>query len=80
MTLPKTPLHKTARNVLGSAEGQELLSALRKRTIERPIFPAPQADGHAIALMMALREGENNICRWLESLIKTEPEQETPHD
>ena len=74
-------LHNTARKALGTPEGQDLLAALRKRTIERPTFPAPQADGQALALMMALREGENNICRWLESLLKPNPqEQENTHD
>ena len=74
-------LKVAARKVLGSAEGQDLMQALRKRTIERPSFPAPSGDGHAMALMMALREGENNICRWLETLMKpSTPEEETHHD
>lgn len=77
-------LNNTARKVLGSEEGQDLMAALRKRTIERPTFPASSGDGQAMALMMALREGENNICRWLESLLKHNPEhhlqtQEQPH-
>lgn len=68
-------LNNTARKVLCSPEGQDLMAALRKRTIERPTFPAPSGDGQSMALMMALREGENNICRWLESLLK--PQHET---
>lgn len=74
-------LYNTARKALGTPEGQELLAALRKRTIERPTFPPPQGDGQTLALMMALREGENNICRWLESLLKpNQNEQETTYD
>ena len=74
-------LNLVARNVLGNPDGQELMAALRKRTIERPTFPPPQGDGQALALMMALREGENNICRWLESLLKqNEPTQDKKHD
>ena len=61
-------LYVNARNVFATEDGQKLMEALRKRTIERPTFPAPTGDGQSIALMMALREGENNICRWLESL------------
>lgn len=72
--MSQSKLHNLARKVLGSEEGQELMQALRKRTIERPTFPASPADGQSLAMMMSLREGENNICRWLESLLKSTQE------
>lgn len=53
-----------------SALGQEVLAHLRKRTIERPTMPNAAADGHAMGMLMSLREGENNIVRYIESMIK----------
>ena len=80
---PAEALHQRAKRLLGSADGQHLMHALRRRTIERPTFPATSNDGQSMALLMALREGENNLYRWLESLCRDPqptPQQETTHD
>ncbi len=69
-------LAQVAKRVFATKDGEALLNALRQRTVERSSFPASATDGHAMALMMALREGENNICRWLEVLNKPQENQE----
>lgn len=52
--------------------GRRVLKHLRNRTIERPTFvaPAPGADGLAMQKGQDLREGENNLVREIESLVK----------
>lgn len=67
-----TELRKAARRLFGTTDGQQILAALKARTVDRASWPASQTDGHAMALMMAMREGENNLYRYLISLTKPE--------
>lgn len=51
-------------------EGQEVLEAMRQRTEGRTTMPQAVMDGQAMALCMAVREGENNLYRWIVSMIR----------
>lgn len=51
--------------------GQEVLEHLRKQTVDRSTMPNVAADGNAMAMLMSLREGENNLYRQIDRLIKT---------
>lgn len=70
--MPATPLKQAARRLLTSPDGEVLMAALAKRTIGRTSLNTAAADGAAMALLMAVREGENSIYRWLESLRQQE--------
>lgn len=76
--------HQACKRLLMSAEGQHLLAAVRARTVDRSVMPAAAGDGQSMAMLMAFREGENNLCRWLESLAQpeqnTQDNKETTHD
>ena len=67
-------LRNAARRLFNTPDGQQVLAALKARTLDRPTWPAAEKDGHALALMMAMREGENNLYRTLISLTKGETE------
>lgn len=56
--------------VAGSEEGKLVLEDLRKRTIEQPCAPAVAVDGAAFNALMGIREGENNLYRYIISMIK----------
>lgn len=75
---PQEALRLAAQNTFATPDGAYVLEMLKARTISRPSFPADSAgaDGQAIALMMAVREGENNLYRYLESISvqKQEPQ------
>jgi hypothetical protein len=45
--------------------GQTVLQCLRKYTLEKPMMIGA-GDGVALALLMAKREGENELYRWIE--------------
>lgn len=65
-------LRNAARRLFSTKDGERVLQALEARTVRRASWPANQSDGHAMALMMAMREGENNLYRYLISLTKPE--------
>lgn len=76
------PLAIVARRVLNTPDGEKLMAALRARTVDRPVLTG-SGDGYAMALTMALREGENTLYRWLHTLTQktTEaPQQRSPLD
>ena len=50
--------------------GQEVLAHLRKISVEKPTMPQSASDGHSLAMLMSLREGENNIVRQIERFVK----------
>lgn len=60
-----------AAKLLNTEDGKVLLDYLRDQTIEKPNMPSQAADGHSLAIMMAHQEGEKNLYRLIESLIKT---------
>ena len=70
----QTQLRKAARRLFQTRDGEQVLKALEARTISRASWPASQTDGQAMALMMAMREGENNLYRYLVSLTRAEEE------
>lgn len=52
--------------VFGSQQGERVLELIRRYTIERTTVPQCNvADGMAMALLSYLREGENNLYRWI---------------
>ena len=51
--------------------GQKVLGHLDELTVEKSIMPAVQQDGHMAAILMALREGENQMVRKIKAMIKT---------
>lgn len=57
-------------------EGQEVLEAIRLKTEARTTMPPQAVDGQGAALFMAFREGENNLYRWILSMIR----KGQPHD
>lgn len=59
-----------AAKVLNTADGKALMDHLRKHTIERPNMPSQASDGQSIAIFMAYQEGEKNLYRYMEKLIK----------
>lgn len=50
--------------------GQIVLDAFRKKTIEATALPAQAVDGAAIAIELGRREGENGSYRWFQRMIK----------
>lgn len=50
--------------------GQTVLEGIRKHTVEQSCWPNEVSDGAALALMAAHREGENNLYRWIVSMIE----------
>lgn len=56
--------------VFNTEGGKKVLEHLRQRTEEKPTMPQAAGDGQSLAMMMALREGENNLYRYIKSVIK----------
>lgn len=54
----------------GTPAGVKVLEDLMGRTIEQPTMPGTALDGTAIQTLMAIREGENNLYRYIKSMIK----------
>lgn len=52
-------------------KGKKVLAHLRAMTIEQPSLPEAAADGVALAMLMSIKEGEKNLVRRIESLIKS---------
>jgi hypothetical protein len=50
--------------------GQMTLRHLKRMTVEKSTVPAQANDGVQMAMLMALREGENNVIRKIESYVK----------
>ena len=50
--------------------GQEVLESIRLHTEAKTTLPGQAMDGQAMALLMACREGENNLYRWIKSIIE----------
>jgi hypothetical protein len=50
--------------------GQEILEFIQEHTESKTTLPNQAADGSAMALLMAVREGENNLYRWIKHMIK----------
>jgi len=59
-----------AAKLLQTTEGQTLMAFLRQQTIDRPNFPAQSQDGQQMAMYMAFQEGEKNLYREIEQLIR----------
>lgn len=59
-------------SVFTTPAGRRVLKYLRDNTIERATFvmPQPGSDGLAMQKGQDLREGENNLVRRIESMIK----------
>ncbi len=51
--------------------GKKVIEHLKKMTIERGSFPQAAQDGVMAAMLMSVREGENNLLRQIEVLIRT---------
>ena len=60
----------TLHALFGSELGQRGLEIIRRRTEAVSTLPAQSVDGQAMALLMAVREGENNLYRWITSMTK----------
>lgn len=65
-------LKRAAKRLLHTPDGEALMAALAKRTVERPALNTAAKDGVSMALLMAVREGENSVYRWLDSLRQQE--------
>jgi len=50
--------------------GEEVLDDMRQLTIEKSTIPSQAADGMAMAMLMGIREGENNFFRTIRTLIR----------
>ena len=59
-------------SVFTTPQGRRVLKYLRDNTIEKPTFvqPMPGSDGLAMQKGQDLREGENNLVRRIEKMIK----------
>lgn len=59
-------------SVFTKPAGRRVLAYLRENTIEKPTFvqPLPGSDGLAMQKGQDLREGENNLVRRIEKMIK----------
>ena len=59
-------------SVFTTPQGRRVLQYLRDNTIEKPTFvqPMPGSDGLAMQKGQDLREGENNLVRRIEKMIK----------
>lgn len=69
-------LKNAAKRLFSTKDGEVFIEALRARTVLRPVFPSNGGDGQTIAMLMALREGENNLFRYIEMLLKPTLEQD----
>ena len=69
-TLNDKELASVMNTLFSSPTGQLVLDGMRERYEERTTLPAQASDGHALAIMMAVREGENNLYRWIKSMIR----------
>ena len=56
--------------VFGSDAGRRVLDYMENKTIQKPSMMNYAADGAAMSLLMAIREGENNLYRWILQQIK----------
>lgn len=56
--------------VFGTEQGQRVLGYLEAKTIQKPNLPNQAADGQAMAYLSFMREGENNLYRWIMQQIK----------
>lgn len=61
--------------LFSSELGQRCLGHMRRRTTEQPVFVTAlngsgALDGVAMAILSALRDGENNYQRWIELQVK----------
>jgi hypothetical protein len=75
-----SPLHPEAKGIpedtakiqalFNSPLGQEVLAILEKRTVRRACLQQVCPDGQNTAIMMAFRDGENNIYRWIVSQLE----------
>lgn len=61
---------KCAAAIFSSDEGKTLLQYLRQDTIEQPNLPSQAMDGIGMGYLMSVLEGEKNLCRKIERLIK----------
>jgi hypothetical protein len=50
--------------------GQEVLEIIRLHTEAKTTLPSQAADGQAMSILMAVREGENNLYRWIYDMIQ----------
>lgn len=57
-------------NIFGSDGGKVILKDLYNKTEGKSTFPSTVTDGQAMALMMAAREGENMLYRYIKQKIK----------
>ena len=67
-------LRRAAKRLFATQDGQTVLAAIKARTVARPSWPASgNTDGHAMALMLAVREGENGLYRYIKTLTQPKP-------
>ena len=68
-------LRRAAKRLFATPDGQTVMAALKARTVGRASWPASaNLDGHAMALMLAMREGENGLYRYIKTLTQTKPD------
>lgn len=58
------------REVFSHPRAEEVLEYLKARTVSQTTLPAACNDGQAMAILMGVREGENNIYRLILSKIE----------
>jgi hypothetical protein len=56
--------------LFATPQGQRVLEAIEARTVAKPCLQQAFGDGVTTAICMAIRDGENNIYRWIKSQIK----------
>ena len=57
-------------NAFTSKDGIKALDVLRKRTLNKPVLGSIGQDSGNTLLLMGMREGENNLVRWIEQTLK----------
>ena len=60
------------RRIFETDDGKDLLSILERKFEQPALTPNAAADGIAIALLTQHRIGEQNVVKWIKSLINRE--------
>lgn len=68
--MKKEEAGKLAVSIFNTQQGKDFLEYLRQESIEKTSVPEQACDGHAMSLLMSFNEGEKNMVRRIERLIK----------
>jgi hypothetical protein len=72
-TPPHDPVAGDIYGLFTSDLGRRVMSHLEKYAFVSPSWPPQAADGMAIGMFLAMREGEGNLVRWIQrQMVKGE--------